>query len=126
MQVFQSQVGAPNAATRKTVEYFLDAYKATLYPGPLQLPGLCAKHGLDLQAMEVFPSDHFPDKNKVRDQGKLFLAGACTALMSVILKNEPGLTEEGVKETIDKAMKELDGGLYLRSEMQFTVHRKPA
>lgn len=125
MQVFNSTPGAPNAATREAVDYFLGAYKKTLYPGPLQVPDLCQKYELEEIALEVFPSDHFHDFEKVRSQGKDFLSGACTAMMPFIVGDgSSGLTEARVKEVVKKSMEELDGGLYLRSEMQFVVRRK--
>lgn len=127
LQVFNSTVGAPNAATRQAVDYFLGAYKKTLYPGPLQVPDLCQKHELEEIAMEVFPSDHFPNFEKVRSQGKDFLSGACTAMLPYIVGDgSNGLTAEHVKEVVNKSMEELEGGLYLRSEMQFVVRRKPS
>jgi hypothetical protein len=124
LQVFNSKPGAPNAATRQAVEYFLAAYKKTLYPGPLQVPDLCQKHGLEEVAMEVFPSDHYPDFEKVRSQGKDFLSGVCTAMMPYIVR-DGDVTEEHVKDIVRKSMEELDDGLYLRSEMQFVVRKKP-
>ena len=125
MQVFNRKPGVPNAATRKTVEFFLEAYKKVLYPGPLQLPDIFSKYDLEEIAMEVYPTDHFPDIEKVRSGGKLFLAGACTAMMPFILKDRTdGLTEEGVKTTVEESMKELDGDIFVRSEMQFMVSRK--
>jgi len=124
LQVFNSKPGAPNAATRQAVEYFLGAYKKTLYPGPLQVQDLCQKHGLEEVAMEVFPSDHYPDFEKVRTQGKDFLSGVCTAMMPYIV-GDGDVTEEHVKDVVKRSMDELDGGLYLRSEMQFVVRKKP-
>lgn len=35
-----------------------------------------------------------------------------------------GITADHVKDVVARSMKELDGGLYLRSEMQFIVSRK--
>jgi len=125
LQVFNSKIGAPNSATREAVAFFLEAYQKTLYPGPLQLPHLCDKYGLEEIAMEVFPTDHFPDFEKVRSQGKAFLAGACTAMLPFLVKDkESDLTAEYVNEVVKRAMVELDGDLYLRSEMQFILRRK--
>lgn len=125
LQVFQSQVGAPNAATRQAIEYFLGAYKKTLYPGPLQLQDLCQKQQLEEIAFELFPSDHYHDHEKVRTQGKEFLSGVCTAMMPYIVGDgSSGVTADHVKGVVAKSMKELDGGLYLRSEMQFVVRQK--
>lgn len=127
LQVLNSLPGAPNAATRQAVQLFLDAYRKTLYPGPLQVPELCRKHGLEEVALEVFPSDRFPDHEKVRSQGKDFLSGVCTAMMGYIVGDgSTGLTEEKVKDVVKRSMEELDGGLFLRSEMQFVVCRKPS
>lgn len=127
LQVFQSKVGAPNAATRQAIEYFLSAYKKTLFPGPLQLQKLCKTHQLEEKAFELFPSDHYHDHEKVRTQGKDFLSGVCTAMMPYIVGDgSSGVTAEHVKEVVAKSMEELDGGLYLRSEMQFIVGRKGA
>ena len=76
--------------------------------------------------MEVFPSDHFPDHEKVKSQGKDFLSGVCTAMLGYIIGDgSSGLTEEKVKDVVKRSMEELDGGLYLRSEMQFVVRKKP-
>ncbi|KAK3315826.1 hypothetical protein B0H66DRAFT_271949 [Apodospora peruviana] len=123
MQVFNSKPGAPNAATRRAVHFFLEAYKHTLYPGPLQLPDLCESHGLEELALEVFPTDHYRDFERVRSQGKPFLSGACNVMMPMIVKH-CDVKEEEVKSVLDRAMEELDGDLYLRSEMQFMVRRK--
>lgn len=125
LQVFNSKVGAPNIATRQAVEYFLDAYKKTLAPGPLQLPKLSNQYELEDIAMDVFPTDHFRDFEKVRQQGKDFLSGALTALTPYIVGDgSAGVSETQLKETIEKSMVELEGGVYLRSEMQFIVRRK--
>ena len=127
MRAFNSKPGAPNSATREAVDYFLEAYKKTLYPGPLQLPQLCDKYGLEDIVMETFPTDHFPDIEKVRSQGKAFLSGACTAMLPILLKDSSsGLTTEHMNDVINRSMKELDGDLYLHSEMQFIVRRKAA
>lgn len=107
------------------VGYFLEAYKKTLYPGPLQLPALFQEQGLQEIAMEVFPSDHFPDFEKVRSQGKAFLSGACTAMLPFLVGDgSGGLTAEHINDVVKKSEAELDGDLYLRSEMQFMVSRK--
>lgn len=75
--------------------------------------------------MEVFPTDHFPDFEKVRSQGKAFLSGACTAMLPFLVKDEStGLTAEHADEVVKRAMEELEGEIYLRSEMQFIVRRK--
>ncbi|KAI0132891.1 S-adenosyl-L-methionine-dependent methyltransferase [Xylariales sp. AK1849] len=125
LQVFNAKAGAPNSATRKAVDYFLEAYKTTLYPGPLQLPSLCQKYGLQDIVVEVFPTDHYPDFEKVRDQGKAFLSGALTAMLPFIVKDgSGGLTAEHVNDVVKRSMEELNGDLYLRSEMQFIVRRK--
>ena len=103
----------------------MGAYKKTLYPGPLQLQGLCQKNDLHEIAFELFPSDHYHDHEKVRTQGKDFLSGVCTAMMPYIVGNgADGITADHVKDVVARSMKELDGGLYLRSEMQFIVSRK--
>ncbi|CAM1507709.1 Fc.00g045570.m01.CDS01 [Cosmosporella sp. VM-42] len=127
MQVFNSKPGAPNSATREAVGYFLEGYKKLLYPGPLQLPELFQKYELEDIAMEVFPTDHCPDLEKVRSQGKAFLSGACTTMIPFIVKDgSGGLTAERVKNVVQKSMEELDGDLYLHSEMQLIVTRKKA
>ncbi|EMR61345.1 putative -like methyltransferase protein [Eutypa lata UCREL1] len=124
LQVFNSKVGAPNAATRKAVDCFLEAYKKTLYPGPLQLPALLQEQGLEELALEVFPSDHFHDFEKVRSQGKAFLSGALTAMAPYLVGDgSSGLTAEHLKEVVKQSEAELDGGIYLRSEMQFIVRK---
>ncbi|KAM0818339.1 putative methyltransferase protein [Seiridium cardinale] len=125
LQVFNSKIGAPNSATREAVGYFLEAYKKTLYPGPLQLPGLCQRYELEDIALEVFPTDHFPDFEKVRNQGKAFLSGALTAMLPFIVKDGTNdVTKEHVDDVVKRSMEELDGGLFLRSEMQFIVRKK--
>ncbi|KAI9737714.1 MAG: hypothetical protein M1818_005718 [Claussenomyces sp. TS43310] len=125
LQIFNSKVGAPNSAAREAVQYFLEAYKMTLYPGPLQLPALCLKYKLDDIVMEVFATDHFPDFEKVRSQGKLFLSGACTAMFPFLVKDESSaLTAEHADEVVKRAMEEMEGEIYLHSEMQFVVRRK--
>jgi hypothetical protein len=131
MQVFTSKPGAPNASTRRAVQFFLDAYKKTLYPGPLRLPDLLDALGaagpdddgaLEDVALEVYPTDHYRDFEKVRSQGKAFLSGAIGAMMPFVATE--GLAEEEVREVVRRSMEELDGDLYLRSEMQFIVRRK--
>lgn len=63
----------------------------------------------------------------MRSQGKDFLSGVCTAMMGYIVGDgSTGLTEEKVKDVVRRSMEELDGGLFLRSEMQFVVCRKPS
>ncbi|KAK6072777.1 capsule polysaccharide biosynthesis protein [Seiridium cupressi] len=125
LQVFNSKIGAPNSATREAVGYFLEAYKKTLYPGPLQLPGLCQRYELEDIALEVFPTDHFPDFEKVRSQGKAFLSGALTAMLPFIVKDGTNdVTKEHVDDVVKRSMEELNGGLFLRSEMQFIVRKK--
>lgn len=129
MQVFNRRPGSPNAATRQAVDLFLGAYRKALYPGPLQVPELCQKYGLEEVALEVFPSDHFADHEKVKSQGKDFLSGAIGAMMAYIVgdgsSSNDGWTEEKVKDVVKRSMEELDGDLFLRSEMQFVVRRKP-
>jgi hypothetical protein len=128
LKVFTSvgKVGAQNSATLEAVGYFLDAYKKTLYPGPLQIQDLCQKYGLDHIAMEIFASDHFSDLEKVRSQGKAFLSGALKAMSPFLVEDEGrGLSAEYIEEVIKRSMVELDGELYLHSEMQFIVGRKP-
>lgn len=125
LQVFNKKVGAPNSATREAVGYFLEAYKTALYPGPIQLPDLCLKYGLDDIAKEVFSTDQFPDWEKVRSQGKAFLSGACTVMLPFIVKDESrGLTMEHANEVVKRSMEELEGDIYIHSEMQLIVRRK--
>ncbi|KAG0652836.1 N-methyltransferase [Hyphodiscus hymeniophilus] len=120
------QVGTQNSATREAVGLFLDAYKKTLYPGPLQIQDLCQKYGLEEVAAEVFASDHFPDMEKVRSQGKAFLSGALVAMSSFLVNDEgKKLTAEYIDHVVKQSMVELDGDIYLHSEMQFIVRRKP-
>ena len=123
--MFNSKAGVQNSATREAVGYFLQAYKKTLWPGPLQLSDLCSKYGLEDIALEVFPTDHYHDFEKVRSQGKAFLSGALTAMSPYLVKDESsGLTAEHINEVVTRSMEELEGGIYLRSEMQFIVRRK--
>lgn len=76
-------------------------------------------------ALEIFPSDHFHDFEKVRSQGKAFLSGALTAMAPYLVGDgSSGLTAEHLKDVVKQSEAELDGGLYLRSEMQFIVRRK--
>lgn len=125
LQVFNSKAGAKNSATREAVGFFLEAYKKTLYPGPLQLPDLCLKYGLDDIAREVFSMDLFPDFEKVRSQGKGFLSGSLTAMLPSLVNDESSaLTAEYVNEVVKQSMAELDGGIYLHDEIQFIVRRK--
>jgi hypothetical protein len=127
LQVFNSKAGAQNSATSKAVGYFLEAYKKTLYPGPLQVPDLCLKYGLDDIAKEIFSTDHFPDFEKVRSQGKAFLSGACTAMLPFLVKDDSsGLTAEHADEVVKRSMEELEGDIYIHSEIQFIVRRKTA
>lgn len=126
IKAYTCKAGAPNAATRKAVDYFQQAYSKVLYPGPLQLPELLKKHQLQEVATEVFATDHYHDFEKVRNQGKLFLSGALTAMASFIVNDETGPTAEQLKETVQESMKELDGDLFLRSEMQVLIARKSA
>lgn len=125
LQVFNGTVGARNSSTREAVRYFLEAYKKKFYPGPLQLPDLCRKNGLDDIAMQNFPTDKFPDFEEVRSQGRGFLSGACTAMFPFLVKDElSDLTAEHAEEVVKRAMEELEGDIYIHSEMNFIVRRK--
>jgi len=125
LKIFTSKIGAPNSAAREAVKYFLDAYQKMLYPGPLQVPDLCQKYGLEDIAMEVFATDQFPDFEKVRSQGKLFLSGACTAMFPYLIKDESSsLIAEHAEDIVKRAMEEMEGDIHLHSEMQFVVRRK--
>ena len=126
MQVFNAtgRPGAPNKHARQAVNYFLEAYKKDFYPGPLQVPSLCEKYGLEEIALEIYPTDHFPDLDRVRAQGKLFLAGACAVMMGTIVEVS-GVAKAEVEGVIQRAMGELESrDLVLRTEMQVFVWRK--
>lgn len=126
MQVFNAtgRPGAPKQYTRRAVNYFLEAYKRDFYPGPLQVPSLCELYGLEEVALEIYPTDHFPDLDRVRAQGKLFLAGACAVMMGTIVEGS-GDTKEVVEGVVERAMGELDSReLILRTEMRVFVCRK--
>lgn len=125
LKIFNSRIGSPNSAAREAVKYFLEAYKMILYPGPLQVSDLCLKYGLEEIATEVFATDQFPDVEKVRTQGKLFLSGACTAMFPFLIKDgSSDLTAEYGADIVKRAMEEMDGNIHLHSEMQFVVRRK--
>jgi hypothetical protein len=125
LQVFNKKAGAQNAATREAVGYFLEAYQKSLYPGPLRLPELCLKSGLEHIAQEIFPTDQYPNFEKVRTQGKGFLCGSCTAMLPFLVKDElRGLSAEHAEEVVKRSMDELDGDIYIHSEIQFIVRRK--
>jgi len=98
-----------------------------LYPGPLQLPALCQKYDLEDIAMEVFATDQYPDFEKVSSQGRVFLEGACTAMFPFLVKDESSdLSAERAEDIVNRALDELEGdSLYIHSEMQFMVRRKP-
>jgi len=123
--VFNTKAGAKNSATREAVRYFLEAYRRTLFPGPLQLPALCQKYGLEDIAEETFSMDQYPDFDKVRSQGRGFLSGALTAMLPLLLKDQSiGLTEEHAKEVIKQSMEELEGDVFIHDEVQLIVRRK--
>lgn len=125
LQVFNTKAGAPNSATKEAIEYFLEAYRKTLYPGPLRLADLCLKHGLEEIALEVFSTDQYHDFEKVRTQGKAFLSGACTAMLPFLVQdNLRGLSAEHAEDVVKRSMVELEGDIYIHSEILFIVRRK--
>ncbi|KAG9258505.1 S-adenosyl-L-methionine-dependent methyltransferase [Emericellopsis atlantica] len=124
-RLYNLKPGAPNAAARTAVGHFLTGYNNAIPPGPETLPQLCDKHQLEDLALEVYPTDHYHDHEKVKTQSKDFLRGACTAMMPLMVGDESeGRTKEQIEEAFERAAHELDGDIYIHSEMQFIVRRK--
>jgi hypothetical protein len=114
--------GASAAAAREVMDLARHVFKQIMYPGPLRLPEIYEKNGMETIALDIFANDVNPQYR--RNHTVMFIKSGCQFMLQRMVK-ENKLAAERAEELMKKAIEEVESGdLYLHSEMYFIVGKK--
>jgi SAM-dependent methyltransferase len=121
-QILHNTPGAPSKASREVIGYFSEWCREHIYPGPLQLPELFVRNGLEIAVEEAFGTSRVQYETSYHTPMMLERLGKTV----LDLKVEEGVMDgKSAEYLLDRAVMETrHGDVYQHSEIWVIVGRK--